>query len=87
MKLKVYLLFILFPIGALTQNKQNPSQPTGKNNITLVIHGGAGTITRQNMTPEKEKAYKEALNKALVSGYAVLEKAEPAWMPWKQLLW
>ena len=24
----------------------------------LVIHGGAGTITKDQMTPEKEKAYK-----------------------------
>ena len=42
--------------------------------ITLVIHGGAGTITRQNMTPEKEKAYREVLNQALQTGYAVLKK-------------
>jgi L-asparaginase / beta-aspartyl-peptidase len=42
--------------------------------ITLVIHGGAGTIRRENMTPEKEKAYHEALGIALDSGYAVLEK-------------
>jgi len=42
--------------------------------ITIVIHGGAGTITRENMTPEKEKAYKEGLNNALQKGYAVLKK-------------
>jgi beta-aspartyl-peptidase (threonine type) len=45
-----------------------------QNNITLVIHGGAGTITRQNMTPEKEKAYREVLNQALQTGYAILKK-------------
>ena len=45
-----------------------------KNKITLVIHGGAGTITRQNMTPEKEKAYKQTLEMALRTGYAVLKK-------------
>jgi L-asparaginase / beta-aspartyl-peptidase len=42
--------------------------------ITLVIHGGAGTIKRENMTPEKEKAYKDALQIALDSGYAVLKR-------------
>ncbi|GLU55765.1 isoaspartyl peptidase/L-asparaginase family protein [Dyadobacter frigoris] len=42
--------------------------------ITLVIHGGAGTITRANMTPEKEKAYREVLNIALQKGYAVLKQ-------------
>lgn len=42
--------------------------------ITLVIHGGAGTIKRENMTPEREKAYHDALKTALDSGYAVLER-------------
>ncbi|MCE7059953.1 isoaspartyl peptidase/L-asparaginase family protein [Dyadobacter sp. CY343] len=41
--------------------------------ITLVIHGGAGTITRSNMSPEQEKAYKDVLNTALEKGYAVLK--------------
>lgn len=39
---------------------------------TLVIHGGAGTITRAIMTDEKERAYREALNAALEAGQAVL---------------
>lgn len=42
--------------------------------ITLVIHGGAGTITRANMTPEKEKAYNAALEQALQAGYAILKR-------------
>ncbi|KAA0993717.1 isoaspartyl peptidase/L-asparaginase family protein [Dyadobacter aurulentus] len=41
--------------------------------ITLVLHGGAGTITRANMSPEQEKAYKTVLNSALEKGYAVLK--------------
>lgn len=46
----------------------------GQSDITLVIHGGAGTITRKNMTPEKEKAYRAALEQALKAGYAILQK-------------
>ncbi|WP_229368369.1 isoaspartyl peptidase/L-asparaginase family protein [Fibrisoma limi] len=42
--------------------------------IALVIHGGAGTISRKNMTPAKEKAYRETLNRSLQAGYAVLRK-------------
>ncbi|HJW96518.1 MAG TPA: isoaspartyl peptidase/L-asparaginase [Thermoanaerobaculia bacterium] len=42
--------------------------------IMLVMHGGAGTITRASMTPEKEKAYREALELALRTGHAVLAK-------------
>ena len=41
--------------------------------ITLVIHGGAGTITRANLSPEKEKAYLTKLQEALDSGFSVLE--------------
>jgi len=35
----------------------------------MVIHGGAGTILKKNMTPEKEAAYTAALALALQKGY------------------
>jgi beta-aspartyl-peptidase (threonine type) len=41
--------------------------------LTLVVHGGAGTITRENTTPEREAAYREALKAALDAGYEVLK--------------
>ena len=41
--------------------------------IAIVIHGGAGTITRKDMTPEKESEYRAALKQALDAGYAVLK--------------
>lgn len=41
---------------------------------TLVIHGGAGTITPADMTPELEFAYTEALDTALQAGFAVLQE-------------
>lgn len=41
---------------------------------TIAIHGGAGTITKKSMTPEKEAGYLAALNEALNAGYSVLEK-------------
>lgn len=42
--------------------------------IRLVIHGGAGTITKDTITPEQEKAYQDKLNEALQAGYAILDK-------------
>ena len=42
--------------------------------FTIAIHGGAGTISKKNMTPEKEAAYLNALNEALDAGYRILEK-------------
>jgi beta-aspartyl-peptidase (threonine type) len=41
--------------------------------ISLVIHGGAGTILKTSMTPEKESQYKQALQDALDVGYKILE--------------
>ena len=42
--------------------------------ISLVIHGGAGTISKKNMNAEKETEYRQALQASLDAGYAVLEK-------------
>lgn len=45
---------------------------------TLVIHGGAGTITRSNMTPEMEKAYNRSLHRALDLGEKLLASGRSA---------
>lgn len=39
---------------------------------TLAIHGGAGTIRRDELTPEREAAFRAGLNAALRAGGAVL---------------
>ncbi|HPH86594.1 MAG TPA: isoaspartyl peptidase/L-asparaginase [Ferruginibacter sp.] len=46
--------------------------------FSLVIHGGAGTILKSDMTPELEKAYIKGLDDALNAGYAVLEQGGTA---------
>lgn len=43
--------------------------------VTLVIHGGAGDITRDNMTPALEKIYRSELRKALDQGFELLEQS------------
>lgn len=42
--------------------------------FSLAIHGGAGTILKEDMTPELEQAYYDGLQEALNAGYAVLEE-------------
>lgn len=42
----------------------------------LVIHGGAGTILKENMTPEKEVLYRDALTNALQRGYELLKSGK-----------
>ncbi len=40
--------------------------------FAIAIHGGAGTITRANFTPEKEAQYKAKLTEAVNAGHAIL---------------
>ncbi len=49
--------------------KTSALQPFG-----FVIHGGAGTIERSLMTPEREKAYRDKLTEALRAGFDVLNR-------------
>lgn len=46
--------------------------------IALVIHGGAGTMSRETLTPERERAIRADLDRALDAGRAVLEAGGPA---------
>ncbi|WP_174802610.1 isoaspartyl peptidase/L-asparaginase family protein [Martelella limonii] len=39
---------------------------------SLAVHGGAGTILKSNMTPEKEAAYHQGLRRALDAGEEIL---------------
>jgi len=61
--MKAAILMLMFATTALAQSKP-----------MLVMHGGAGTITRASMTPELEKQYRETLEQALRAGHAVLMK-------------
>jgi len=46
--------------------------------FSIVIHGGAGTIIKQDMTPELEAAYTKGLTIAVEKGYSVLENGGTA---------
>ncbi len=45
---------------------------------SIAIHGGAGTLDRSDMTPERDAAYRAALQDALDAGAAVLEQGGEA---------
>ena len=49
-----------------------------KGKYALVIHGGAGTMPRDNSTPEKEAQYKYMLSAALRAGHNVLNNGGEA---------
>jgi len=46
--------------------------------FTIVVHGGAGTILKEDMTFDLEKAYLEGLQDSLAVGFAELEKGGSA---------
>ncbi|MBZ4415113.1 isoaspartyl peptidase/L-asparaginase family protein [Myxococcus sp. RHSTA-1-4] len=48
--------------------------PAVKQKWGLVIHGGAGVISRENLTPQREAEVRAALTQALQAGHAVLAK-------------
>ncbi len=74
MRLIYSLLGILLFNSGFSQNRAGkPAE-----NYVLVIHGGAGTILKSQMSPEKEKAYRDALTLALQQGYAVLQSGGKA---------
>ena len=42
--------------------------------VVLLVHGGAGTIRRSDLTPEREQEYRAAIARALQVGYAILHR-------------
>ncbi len=44
------------------------------NSFAIVIHGGAGGISKENINVDQQEAYSSKLQEALDEGYAVLEK-------------
>lgn len=66
-----------------TESAQNQEANTEKNTTNeptfgIVIHGGAGTILKENMTDSLETAYKETLEKAIKVGHEILAKGGDA---------
>lgn len=74
------LFFALFFGKAIGQQTQTAPAKKGSGNgkFVLVIHGGAGTILKSQMSPEKEKQYTEALTTALEKGYDILKNGGSA---------
>lgn len=72
MKRTTFLLALL-AVGCNALSAATPART-----IALVIHGGAGTMPRAEMTAERAAQYREGLGTALDAGYAVLDKGGTA---------
>ena len=69
---------VLVLMAVLSAAGYGQSFPKEQERVVMVIHGGAGTILRSQMSPEREKAYNEALTEALRRGYAILKNGGSA---------
>ena len=86
MKNFIYLLFFLLLFlnckqeqtlsesESITEKTDSDANKGKKiNEFAIVIHGGAGTILKENMSPEDEVAYKAKLEEAIKVGYEILK--------------
>jgi L-asparaginase / beta-aspartyl-peptidase len=72
LNLKVVILFP-FIFSTMLSSLSAQTAPT-KHQWTIVLHGGAGVIERNSMTPQREAAYRASLSAALKAGADVLDK-------------
>lgn len=83
--MKIYISILLvailaFPFAASGQKSsfgeikqlQSPQDPR----LGFIIHGGAGVIRREAMTPEKEKEFRQKLEEAVIAGYKALQSGK-----------
>ena len=67
------LALLLVSCDQKESEKENLDSPK-QQEFAIIIHGGAGTILKENMTDSMEQAYKAALTEAIKTGYDILEQ-------------
>ena len=69
MKKSILLLFF----SLILMNCESTSKEEKINDFAIIIHGGAGTILKKNITDEMEATYKAKLEEAIKVGYTILK--------------
>ena len=67
--MKKILLIVIFLFTSCLNNEKEKKDI----NFGIVIHGGAGTLLKENMSDEKEKQYLIALETAIKIGYNIIK--------------
>ncbi|MCH3883822.1 isoaspartyl peptidase/L-asparaginase family protein [Tenacibaculum aquimarinum] len=67
------LLLISFGCKNETKSTLETNLTVKQNEFAIIIHGGAGTILKKNMSDEKEAAYKAKLEEAIKVGHSILK--------------
>ena len=77
--MKKFLFIILMVCISFSCNNSIDSASAEKtalekqSEFAIIIHGGAGTILRGNLSKKKEKAYRGKLEEAIRTGYTILK--------------
>jgi beta-aspartyl-peptidase (threonine type) len=72
--MRCQLILVMFALAACTPATTQTAGPAPTGSFALVIHGGAGTITRATMTAEREAEFRAVLENALRTGHGVLAR-------------
>lgn len=79
---KVLFIITALAMIACQETKNAPEDvveaPQQTSEFAIVIHGGAGTIKKENMTPELEKQYNDKLTEAIKAGHTILKNGGDA---------
>ena len=65
-------------LAVLVMALSSAAQAAPRPRWAIVVHGGAGVIERKDLTPEQDKAYREAMGRVAEAGAAVLKKGGSA---------
>ncbi len=68
----LWLVVVIFAMRCTSNNSTKQQTDKVRPDYVLVIHGGAGTLSRQKMSAEQEARYRAALDSALQVGEAIL---------------
>ena len=71
-------LIVIISLSCNNNTRNVNEQGSPQKEWALVIHGGAGVITRDLMTPERDSAYRQVLLEALETGANILSEGGAA---------
>jgi beta-aspartyl-peptidase (threonine type) len=74
-----FVICVVFAFAALAGAQQFGRMSSAKENkIGIVVHGGAGTMERNKMTPQGEREYRAGIENALRAGWEILQRGGSA---------
>jgi L-asparaginase / beta-aspartyl-peptidase len=74
-----FVICVVFAFAALADAQQFGRMSSAKENkIGIVVHGGAGTMERDKMTPQGEREYRAGIENALRAGWEILQRGGSA---------